>query len=156
MSATPSTLPTLWRVPNELWNRIQAALVVDKPRKKPGRPRSSDRPIFDALIHLARTGAQWCTLPAEFPPKSTVHDRFQEWVTFGCLEAAWARLLEDYDEALGIEWQWQCADGCIVKDPWANARQQGRLKTQEPIRLTEVNLAQNAIYSPTQLACHWR
>ena len=104
-------------MPNELWNRIQAALVVDKPRKKPGRPRSSDRPIFDALIHLARTGAQWCTLPAEFPPKSTVHDRFQEWVTFGCLEAAWARLLEDYDEALGIEWQWQCADGCIVKAP---------------------------------------
>jgi transposase len=91
-----SNLPTIWRVPNELWQQIAPVLVVNKTRQKPGRPRSADRPIFDAHIHLARTGAQWCALPAQFPPKSTVHDRLQEWVEYGCLEEAWALLLQDF------------------------------------------------------------
>ncbi|MBE9113879.1 transposase [Nodosilinea sp. LEGE 07298] len=98
---------------------------MNKPRQKPGRPRVADRPIFDALIHLARTGSQWCTLPAEFPPKSTVHDRFQEWVKHGCLEAAWGLLLQSYDKTLGIDWQWQSADGCIVKAPLGKRTAQG-------------------------------
>jgi transposase len=87
-----SAFPTLWRVPDALWVQIAPTLVVNKPRQKPGRPRAADRPIFDALIHLARTGMQWSALPATFPPKSTVHDRLQEWVEYGCLEAAWALL----------------------------------------------------------------
>jgi transposase len=91
--------------------------VVDKPRKKSGRPRSNDRRIFDALIYLARTGTQWCVLPPEFGPKFTVYDRFGEWVEHGCLQKAWAVLLLEYDEVVGIDWQWQSADGCIVKAP---------------------------------------
>jgi putative transposase len=118
-------LPTIWRVPDALWQKIAPALVVNKPRSKPGRPRAADRPIFDALIYLARTGGQWCVLPAHFPPKSTVHDRFQEWVTYGCLEAAWAILLAAYDDTLGIDWQWQSADGCIVKAPLGKRTAQG-------------------------------
>ena len=54
-----------------------------KARKKPGRPRRDDRAIFDGLIWLARTGAQWSQLPREFGPKSTVHERFSEWVRDG-------------------------------------------------------------------------
>ena len=112
-----SELPTMWRVPDMLWQRIAPVLLVNKVRQKPGRPRSADRPIFDALIYLARTGMQWAVLPKEFPPKSTVHDRLQEWLEYGCLEAAWAVLLKEYDAVLGIEWQWQAADGCIIKAP---------------------------------------
>jgi putative transposase len=93
---------------------------------KPGRPRSADRPIFDALIYLARTGAQWEALPQEFPPKSTVHDRLQEWLAYGCLEAAWAIVLQAYDDSLGIEWQWQAADGCIVKAPLGKRTAEGQ------------------------------
>lgn len=117
LSTSHLELPTIWRVPDALWQKIASALIVNKPRQKAGRPRSSDRPIFDALIYLARTGIQWCALPQAFPPKSTVHDRLQEWLTYDCLEAAWALLLEAYDDSLGIEWQWQAADGCIVKAP---------------------------------------
>ncbi len=42
--------PTIWRVDDELWAELRPLLVVDKPRKRPGRPRQDDRPIFDALI----------------------------------------------------------------------------------------------------------
>ena len=119
------SLPTIWRVPDDLWHCLAPVLVVNKPRQKSGRPRSSDRPIFDALIYLARTGCQWCALPAEFPPKSTVHDRLQEWVEHGCLEQAWGLLLQRYDETSGIDWYWQSADGCIVKAPLGKRTVQG-------------------------------
>lgn len=98
-------------------NARAPVLVIDKPRKKPGRPRANDRRLLEALIYLARTGAQWCALPPEFGPKSTAYDRFREWVEHGCLQKAWAVLLQEYDQVLGIDWQWQSADGCIIKAP---------------------------------------
>lgn len=112
-----SDLPTIWRVPDALWDKLAPLLRNDKFRKKSGRPRRDDRQIFDALIYLARTGCQWCALPPCFPPKSTVHERFSEWIERGCLNEAWMRLLDEYDEVLEIDWQWQAADGCIVKAP---------------------------------------
>ncbi len=110
--------PTIWRVDDALWAEPQPLLVVNKPRKKPGRNRNDDRPILDGLIWLSRTGAQWAAWPrAAFGPKSTAHDRLQEWVEYGCLERAWARLLAEYDGELGLQWEWLAADGCIVKAP---------------------------------------
>jgi transposase len=110
--------PTIWRVDDTLWAELAPLLVVNKPRKKPGRKRNDDRPILDGLIWLSRTGAQWETWPREqFGPKSTAHDRLQEWVEYGCLERAWARLLAEYDDELGLQWEWLAADGCIVKAP---------------------------------------
>ena len=109
--------PTIGRVDDALWAELQPLLVIDKPRKKPGRPRHDDRPIFDGLIWLARNGGQWKTLPREFGARSTVNDRFLEWVAHGCFEQAWARLLELYDGEVGLDWQRQAADGCLVKAP---------------------------------------
>ena len=109
--------PTIWRVDDALWAELRPLLVVDKPRKKPGRPRKEDRPLFDGLIWLARNGGQWATLPREFGAKSTVHERFLEWVEYGCFEQAWARLLAVYDGEVGLDWQWQAADGCMVEAP---------------------------------------
>ena len=116
-ASTTTDDPTIWRVDDALWAELQPLLVVDKPRKKPGRRRVNDRPIFDGLIWLARTGCQWAALPREFGAKSTVHDRLEEWVVHGCLQAAWAHLLRVYDDELGLQWEWQAADGCIVKAP---------------------------------------
>jgi len=110
--------PTIWRVDDALWAELEPVLRVDKPRRKPGRPRRDDRAIFDGLIWLARTGSQWSQLPREFGPKSTVHERFAEWVETGALERAWAVLLREYDAGPGLDWAWQAADGCIVKAPF--------------------------------------
>lgn len=118
--------PTIWVVDDELWARVQPLLVVVKPRKKPGRPRNDDRAILNALIWLARTGAQWRQLPPEFPPKSTVNDRLAEWVVHGNLAAIWAVLLIEYDNRLGINWTWQAGDGCIIKAPLGKKGLQAR------------------------------
>jgi transposase len=121
--------PTIWRVDDALWAKLAPILASDKVRKKPGRPRRGDRAIFDGLIWLARTGSQWAALPREFGPKSTVHERFSEWVADGKLERAWAVLLREYDAEIGLDWSWLAADGCIVKAPFG--------KKGAPARTTE-------------------
>ena len=149
MTAVPATTapgprhddPTLWRVDDALWAELQPLLVIDKPRKKPGRPRNHDRAILDGLIWLARTGSQWAALPREFGAKSTVHDRYQEWIAHGCFERAWARLLEAYDDEVGLDWQWQAADGCIVKAPLGNKGGLARRRRPGPTPPTEGNAA---------------
>lgn len=124
--------PTIWVVDDELWGRVQPLLVIDKPRKKPGRPRSDDRAILEALIWLGRTGAQWSQLPAVFPPKSTVNDRLAEWVVHGNLAAIWAVLLIEYDNRFGINWTWQAGDGCITKAPLGKKGLPARRKASVP------------------------
>lgn len=102
--------PTIWAVDDELWHpegtRLAPLLKIEKVRKKPGRPRVADRPLFDGLIWLARTGAQWAALPRVFGTKSTLHRRFGEWLAAGVLQRAWhppagTRVLLTYDAEIG-------------------------------------------------------
>jgi putative transposase len=109
--------PTIWRVDDALWARLAPLLRSNKPRKKPGRPRRDDRVLLDGVLWLLRTGAQWSALPQEFGPKSTCHARFQEWVASGAFAQAWALLLREYDDLVGLELTWQAADGCLTKAP---------------------------------------
>ncbi len=142
-AATGKDDPTIWRVDDELWAVLAPILKSDKARKKPGRPRRDDRAIFDGLIWLARTGAQWSRLPREFGPKSTVHERFAEWTASGALERAWAALLRVYDAEIGLDWSWLAADGCIVKAPFGKKGGPARRKPRDATRLTAANRAAN-------------
>jgi transposase len=136
--------PTIWRVDDALWALLAPILASAKVRKKPGRPRRDDRAIFDGLVWLARTGSQWAALPREFGPKSTVHERFTEWVESGALERAWAVLLRAYDGAIGLDWTWQAADGCIVKAPFGKKGAPARRKPPAPTRPTAASPAPSA------------
>ena len=139
-----TSAPTIWTVDDALWAQLEPILRVDKVRKKPGRPRRDDRAIFDGLIWLARTGSQWAALPREFGPKSAVHERFSEWVEYGCFERAWAHLLNVYDAEVGLDWQWQAADGCIVKAPFGKKGGLVRRTPPAPTPPTAPNPAPNA------------
>jgi putative transposase len=122
--------PTIWRVDDVLWSRLAPLLVVDKPRKKPGRPRHDDRTLFNGILWHLRTGAQWTAMPPEFGPKSTVHARFQEWVQTGAFARAWTVLLDEYAQCVGLDLHWQAADGCLVKAPLG--KKGGREKPKRP------------------------
>ena len=137
--------PTIWRVDDALWAKLEPLLKSDKVRKKSGRPRRADRPIFDGLIWLARTGSQWAALPRAFGPKSTVHERFTEWVATDKLAQAWAVLLREYDADIGLDWSWLAADGCIVKAPFGKKGGLVRRKPPVPIPPTAPNPVRNAI-----------
>lgn len=135
--------PTLWEVTDELWARLAPILVIDKPRKKSGRPPRDARTIFNALIWLGRTGSQWSQVPRHYAPKSTVHDRLKVWAEQGCLQQAWAVLLQEYGELLGINWEWQLADGCIAKAPLGKRGPPGNLKRLGATPPTEARRAAN-------------
>jgi transposase len=142
--AAPKDDPTIWRVDDLLWRRLAPLLVVHKPRKKPGRPRTDDRPLFNGVIWVLRTGAQWKEMPAEFGPKSTVHQRFQEWVQTGAFAQAWTLVLEDYDEFVGLDLHWQSADGCLVKAPLGKKGGLAKPTGRAPTPPTGANAAPNA------------
>jgi transposase len=145
--------PTIWRVDDALWALLAPILKNDKPRKKSGRPRRDDRAIFDGLIWLARTGAQWSQLPRAFGPKSTVHERFSEWAASGALTRAWAILLQAYDGAVGLDWTWQAADGCIVKAPFGKKGALARRKRRDAIPPIAANRAPSATCAPRPTDC---
>ena len=135
--------PTIWEVDDALWARLAPLLVNNKPRKKPGRPRRDDRMLVNGVIWMARTGAQWAALPARYGPKSTVHARFQEWVARDVFAQLWAVLLDAYDDLVGVEWQWQAADGCLVKAPLGKRGLQARRKRPGAIPPTAASAASN-------------
>ncbi len=114
-AAADQPLPTIWRVPDELWEQIRPILQQHDPAKRTGRPRIDARAALDAIIFRLRSGCQWNQLPKEFPDDSSVHRTFQRWVKRGLLERIWASLVKTCDELGGVDWRWQAADGALGK-----------------------------------------
>ncbi len=109
-------LPTIWRVPDELWEKIEPILNEHDPPKAIGRPRVDQRAALDTIIFRMRTGCQWSQMPkAEFPDDSSVHRTFQRWVELGVLGLIWAKLIEECEELGGVDFEWQAADGAMGK-----------------------------------------
>ena len=72
-------LDTIWEISDELWALIEPILLDYWPAKHNGRPTADWRRCLNGIIFRMRTGCQWDRLPAQFGPKSTVHDWFQRW-----------------------------------------------------------------------------
>ncbi|MGC2428616.1 MAG: transposase [Nitrososphaeraceae archaeon] len=90
-------LPTVKRIPDELWDEIRLILPPEKPTNTIGRPAVSFRKILDGILYVLRTGYQWKMLPKEFGSGSTCHRRFQQWATSKVFQRLWSRLLKVYD-----------------------------------------------------------
>lgn len=111
----PEDLPTLWEVPDALWERLAPIIAELDPPKPTGRPRIDPRRTLDAIIFRLRSGCQWNRLPKDLPDDSSVHRTFQRWVRLGVLDRLWASLVEACDELGGVDWQWQAADAAMGK-----------------------------------------
>lgn len=74
-----------------------------------GRPRTSGRPILNTILWILRTGAPWKDLPAHYPPRLTVHRRFQEWARSGVFD----RTLQALYERLADQGQLNLSECCI-------------------------------------------
>ena len=59
------------------WARLEPLLP---PRPVTGRPPKDHRPVLNALLWLARTGAPWRDLPERFGPWRSVATRFCRWI----------------------------------------------------------------------------
>ena len=108
-----------WRLPDELWERIELLLPSRKPHPLGcHNPRVSDRRAMDAIFFVLRTGCQWGALDATgLCSHSAAHRRFQEWTQAGVCLALWQQGLETYDALEGIDWEWLAMDGAMTKAP---------------------------------------
>ena len=104
-------LPTIWEVPDDLWDVIAAAIADLDPPRRGGRPRIDQRAAFNAVIHRLRSGCQWNRLPKEFANDRSVHRTFQRWLARGVLDRVWAAVAQ----AAGIAWDRQVVDATLGK-----------------------------------------
>jgi putative transposase len=108
-------LPTIWELPDELWERIEPILSRRYPPAATGRPRADLRLVLDAVIYRMRSGCQWNRLPERFGPSSTVHAWFQSFASDGALREVWAAVARECEELGAVLWEWQAADGVMGK-----------------------------------------
>lgn len=106
-----------WRVPDELWERIEPLLPRYRRSTQGGRPRVDRRRVLDGVLYVLRTGCQWKAAPQEFGSASTLHNYFQEWTQKGVFFRLWKGALREYDALEGIDWGWQSLDGAMTKAP---------------------------------------
>ncbi len=108
-------LPTIWRVPDDLWSKIESVLLQLDPPAKTGRSRIDQRAALDGMIYRMRTGCQWNQLPKEFPDDASVHRTMQRWIEREVFPAIWTFFVEVCDELGGVDFEWQAADGAMGK-----------------------------------------
>ena len=133
--AKNNNLPTIRRIPDELWDEVENILPKEKPHKTVGRPIVKYRKVLDGILYVLRTGCQWKMISKEYGSGSTAHRRFQEWNSTGVFKNIWIILLKIYDDLIGINWSWQSLDSISIKSPLGGPR-------QEIVLLIEANWAQ--------------
>lgn len=118
-----------WVISDEFWALVEP--LVPKRQRDPnktykrkeggGRKPACGRKVFEAIVYVLRNGLIWNALPKEKfgVCSSTVHRVFTEWCAAGFFVQLWQKGLAEYDDMEGIAWQWQAADGCMVKAPLA-------------------------------------
>src|SRR5262244_3919505 len=80
------------RLTNEQWERIRNHFPEEHiPDGRPGRRPISTRRVFEAVLWILNTGAQWHMLPQSYPNYKSVHRRFQTW----CRDEVLRRVLMD-------------------------------------------------------------
>src|SRR5262245_54217437 len=140
-------VPTVWRVPDDMWNRIAVLLPIEEFLPTGGRRWLPPRRVLDGVLYVLRTGCQWKAVPRESGSGSTIHRRFQRWVAAGGFERIWQRLLHHYDLDVGLDWRWQSADASLHKAPLGGEKKPARIP---PIARRP---APSAIISPMAPGC---
>ncbi len=147
-------LPTIRRIPDDVWNEIKDILPPEKPPKTVGRPAVPYMTVLDGILYVLRTGCQWKSLPKEYGSGSTTcHRRFQEWVRLGVFQKLWVRLLKICDDIRGIKWRWQQSldSGTSVKAPLGgdrtgpNPTDRGKLGTKRHILTDQMGVPLSAV-----------
>jgi putative transposase len=110
-------------VSDEFWQiaRLYIPPLNEHPRKG-GRQAADERRLLNGMLYVLRTGCQWKMIPKDYYAGSTTHRYFQRWAKAGVFEELWAHCLEQYDELVGIDWEWQILDSQTVQSPVKKGR----------------------------------
>jgi transposase len=76
-----------------------------------GRPPKAHRLVLDAIFWIARTGAQWRDLPAEFGKWNSVWKQFRRWAVSGVFDI----MLEGFADSGGEADMLQMIDSTVIR-----------------------------------------
>ena len=92
---------------DDAWRRVRACL-----KGHPGlyiKQEAPTRRFVEAVLWMARAGAPWRMLPAEFGPWNSVYKRFARWQEKG----VWQRLMDQL--AADGDLEWVMLDSTVVR-----------------------------------------
>jgi putative transposase len=138
-------------MPDEMLDRFVSLLPEYETSPLGGRPRADLRSVAHAIFYRMRTGCQWNAIPPQLAPGSTAHQYFQEWTELGIFEQFWQIALEEYDNEVGLDWEWQSLDGAMTKAP-LGGENTGRNPTDRGKSGTKRSLQTDAAGVPVGLA----
>lgn len=75
------------------------------------RPAEHNRPYFEGMMWIARTGAQWRHLPDEYGKWNSVFRRYRRWVATGVFDV----MLETLAELAGRDTSADMIDSTVVR-----------------------------------------
>lgn len=110
-------LPTLWEIPDQLWQILEPVILRRFPPNKMGRGRSELRRVLNGIIYVMRTGCQWQALPEKFGKKSTVHDWHQTFSKSHLYDELWAEIVTHCGREGAVDLEWQSVDTSFAKAP---------------------------------------
>jgi len=96
---------------NKQWTKLAPLLPEQKPSPKGGRRPIPNRPCFEGILWVLRSGARWKDLPKRFPSPSTCWRRLRDWEEQGVWMKAWRTFLAELDVKHRLRWYEVFADG---------------------------------------------
>jgi transposase len=96
------------------WSRIEPLLPKFRKSRKGGRPFLPDRPVFEGILWVLRSGARWKDLPPEYPSAATCWRRLRDWEAQGVWLKLWRAFLAELDERGRLNWEETFADGSFA------------------------------------------
>ena len=99
---------------DEQWEKI--APLLPEPQASPwGGPKPlPNRPCFEGILWILRTGARWKDLPKQYPSPSTCWRRLREWEDQDVWLKAWRAFLAQLDAKGQLDWAEAFADGSFA------------------------------------------
>ena len=92
-----------YELTDDEWARIEPHMPPQITGKR-GRPPKDHRQMFNAMLWLSRSGAEWEDLPERYGSWKTVYSRFCKWRDEGLLQKLFEVLSADADyENLSID-----------------------------------------------------
>jgi len=104
----------LVRLTDAQWAKIEPLLPKFKASRKGGRKPVDNRPVFEGILWVLRSGARWKDLPPEYPSPTTCWRRLRDWEDEDVWLTIWRRFLGELDEKGQLDWAETFADGSFA------------------------------------------
>jgi transposase len=99
---------------DEQWRKLEPLLPKLKASPKGGPKPIGNRPVFEGILWVLRSGARWKDLPDRYPSSSTCWRRLRLWEEQGVWQRVWRVFIGELDAQGLLDWEETFADGSFA------------------------------------------